>query len=50
MLSRDQVAELLRAAEYFRSRPNARIGRDLDRRRDAEREKKRRQRAAKKAA
>lgn len=45
MLSVDQVAALLRSAEYFASRPSARIGRDRERRRVMERLKKRRQRA-----
>ena len=45
MLNSDQVAALLRAAEYFAARPRARIGRDRDRARVKHAAKMRRLRA-----
>jgi len=47
MLTSDEVAALLRAAEYFRSRPHARIGRDRERDRQRNAERMRRRRRAK---
>jgi hypothetical protein len=50
MLTTDEVAALLRSAEYFAARPDARIGRDAERKRERHREKMRRLRARKATA